>query len=113
MRVQGLIPVQVLRCRVIQSIALTDNMLLLPTCIQVVMDSGLLGGTTRAEDAHGTPAQSHISPSILVYEDKHLGRALTVQDLTVRVQGLRCRVIQSIAPTNMRFITTHMHLITN
>ena len=29
-------------------------------------------GTTRAEDAHGTPTQSHISPSILVYEDKYL-----------------------------------------
>ena len=27
-------------------------------------------GTTRAEDAQGTPTQSHISPSILVYEDK-------------------------------------------
>ena len=26
-------------------------------------------GTTRAEDAPGTPTQSHISPSILVYED--------------------------------------------
>ena len=27
-------------------------------------------GTTRAEDAQGTPTQSHILPSILVYEDK-------------------------------------------
>jgi len=27
-------------------------------------------GTARAEDAQGTPTQSHISPSILVYEDK-------------------------------------------
>ena len=53
-----------------------------------VIDSGLVGstgfhsshpqghelsgrGTTRAEDAQGTPAQSHISPSILGYEDKH------------------------------------------
>ena len=27
-------------------------------------------GTTRAEDAQGTPTQSHISPRILVYEDK-------------------------------------------
>jgi len=27
-------------------------------------------GTTRAEDAQGTPTQSHISPSILVYEEK-------------------------------------------
>ena len=26
-------------------------------------------GTTRAEDAQGTPTQRHISPSILVYED--------------------------------------------
>ena len=26
--------------------------------------------TTRAEDAQGTPTQSHISPSILVYEDQ-------------------------------------------
>ena len=26
-------------------------------------------GTTRAEDAQGTPTQSHISPSTLVYED--------------------------------------------
>ena len=26
-------------------------------------------GTTRAEDAQGTPTQSHISPSIQVYED--------------------------------------------
>ena len=30
-------------------------------------------GTTRAEDAQGTPTQSHVSPSILVYEDKHGG----------------------------------------
>jgi len=30
-------------------------------------DSGR--GTTRTEDAQGTPTQSHISPSKLVYED--------------------------------------------
>ena len=31
---------------------------------------GLSGrGTTRAEDAQGTPTQSHMSPSILVYEE--------------------------------------------
>ena len=42
-----------------------------------VIDSGLVDstdfsgrGTARAEDAQGTPTQSHISPSILVYEDK-------------------------------------------
>ena len=29
-------------------------------------------GTTRAEDAQGTPTQSHVSPSKLVYEDKGL-----------------------------------------
>ena len=27
-------------------------------------------GTTRAEDAQGTPTQSHIPPSISVYEDR-------------------------------------------
>ena len=40
-----------------------------------MIDSGLVGstdgGTTRAEDAQGTPTQSHISPSILVYEENH------------------------------------------
>ena len=35
--------------------------------LELVIDSGL--GTTRAEDAQGTPTQGHISPSILVYED--------------------------------------------
>jgi len=40
-----------------------------------LIDSGLVGstdsgrGTTRAEDAQGTPTHSQISPSILVYED--------------------------------------------
>jgi len=32
-----------------------------------MLDSG--GGFTKAEDAQGTPTQSHVSPSILVYED--------------------------------------------
>ena len=39
-------------------------------------------GTMRAEDAQGTPTQSHISPSILVYEGKNssaLGKALVRQ----------------------------------
>ena len=42
-----------------------------------VIDSGLIGstdshsekGTTRAEDAQRTPTQSHIAPSIVVYEE--------------------------------------------
>ena len=33
-----------------------------------LIDSGR--GATRAEDAQGTPTQSHISPSILVYENE-------------------------------------------
>jgi len=41
--------------------------------IIIVIDSGLVGssgrGAARAEDAQGTPTQSHTSPSILVYED--------------------------------------------
>jgi len=33
-------------------------------------------GTTRAEDAQGTPTQSHISSSILVYEDNRCWQRL-------------------------------------
>jgi len=37
-----------------------------------LIDSGYSGrGAARAEDAQGTPTQSHTSPSILVYEDQH------------------------------------------
>jgi len=38
-------------------------------------------GTKRAEDAQGTPTQSHISPIILVYEEKPV--------VAFRVSGLR------------------------
>jgi len=31
---------------------------------------GVGDAPTRAEDAQGTPTQSHISPSILVFEDE-------------------------------------------
>ena len=48
-----------------------------PQIVWWLKDLGLLGstdlsgrGTTIAEDAQGTPTQSHISPSILVYEDQ-------------------------------------------
>ena len=45
--------------------------------MRLMIDSGLDGsteflsgrGAARAEDAQGTPTQSHISPSLLVYED--------------------------------------------
>ena len=41
--------------------------------ISWVIDSGLVGrGAARAEDAHGTPTQSQILPSILVYEEKNV-----------------------------------------
>jgi len=37
---------------------------------QILIFSQMSGrGAARAEDAQGTPTQSHISPSILVYED--------------------------------------------
>ena len=58
-----------------------------PVQKQPVIDAGR--GTTRAEDAHGTPTQSHISPSILVYEE--------TQDRTVqRAHGC--------SPSRTRFI---------
>jgi len=41
-------------------------------------------GAARAEDAQETPTQSHISPSILVYEDYGFGS----RDNVLRVYGL-------------------------
>ena len=40
-------------------------------------------GTARAEDAQGTPTQSHISPSIPVYEDNRLLASVRGQDVAV------------------------------
>ena len=53
-------------------------------------------GAARAEDAQGTPTQSHISPGILVYEDKHV-RADTLVSWAacwsaLRVESLEVRV---------------------
>ena len=39
------------------------------TDFSLITSTGM--GNARAEDAHGTPTQSHISPSTLVYEEKH------------------------------------------
>ena len=39
------------------------------TTFEVEVDPLIQSGTARAEDAQGTPAQSHISPSLRVYED--------------------------------------------
>ena len=45
-------------------------------------------GAARAEDAPGTPTQSHISPGILVYED--------------RMNGPICNAPQAREVTNVR-----------
>ena len=45
-------------------------------------------GTTRAEGAQGTPTQSHISPSILVFEDeKSLAGRVREEGLEIRGWG--------------------------
>jgi len=71
-----------------------------------LIGSGLVGstdlhssgrGAARAEDAQGTPTQSHISPSILVYEDygfKSSGSGFRVQGSGFGVWGLGFRVVQ-------------------
>ena len=49
-------------------------------------------GTTRAEDAQGTPTQSHISPSILEYEDKRKSRRfIRPENATQYVARAGCR----------------------
>ena len=50
---------------------------------------GSESGTTRAEDAQGTPTQSHVSPSILVYEEKCGGgveREFFIYNLLLAIQ---------------------------
>ena len=50
---------------------LLDEVILASAFSFVVSELSVCGrGAARAEDAQGTPTLSHISPSILVYEDK-------------------------------------------
>jgi len=46
-----------------------------------------LGGTARAEDAQGTPIQGHMSPSILVYEEKTMLQSKCVTSFRSFVLG--------------------------
>ena len=66
----------------------------LPRVHQGLIDSGR--GITRADDAHGTPTQSHTSPNILVSEDENMFGpfAVSPESMTAsfRVQGSGCRV---------------------
>ena len=66
-----------------------------------MIDSGLVRrGTARAEDAQGTPTQSHISPSLLVHEHKsfnasecrYSGFGFRFSVFGLRVSGFRSRV---------------------
>ena len=59
------------------------------------MDSGR--GTAKAEDAQGTPTQSHISPSILAYKENPLGKHGEIRDrFVVTVPGERiCHVCEN------------------
>jgi len=66
-----------------RSVAVTDHskvdtLGLLVQIRQLSSGDRLRVGTTRAEDAQGTPTQSHISPSILVYQEKEPGSSKLV-----------------------------------
>ena len=59
-------------------------------------------GTARAEDAQGTPTQSHISPSILVYEDS------TVSAVPTRVRVPEPQLaVGVVAPTLEARVVLH------
>ena len=45
------------------------------------------GGTTRAEDAQGTPTQSHTSLMILVYTQSHISLMILVYEGKDRGDG--------------------------
>jgi len=59
-----------------------------------LVDSGLVGSTDfhsgrdamRAEDAQGTPTQSHIPPRILIYENKACAR--TMREMGTESEGV-------------------------
>ena len=62
-----------------------------PQSILVTVDDRLRVGraAARAEDTHGTPTQSHMSPSIVVYEDTRVlvyehNRKLVYEDTGIR-----------------------------
>ena len=62
-----------------------------------LIDSGLVGsgrGTTRAEDAQGTPTQNNISLSILVYEDKQHTTVLKLLRFVHSIPGRAWQVRQ-------------------
>ena len=57
-------------------------------------------GTTGAEDTHGTPIQSHISPSILIYEDynarNHVANARNHPNHSVDYDCFRTPIIRGV-----------------
>jgi len=70
-----------------------------------VIDSGLVAGRgiARAEDAQGTPTQSHIPPNILVHEDylrDHHAALLLVHPRVVQLLP-HLRVGHSVTPLSM------------
>ena len=104
---------------VVTSVGHAETIKIQHLIIMLGMDSGLDGSTdygmgfTRAEDAQGTPTQSHTSPSILVYAEKpalfytrkryqflawsgrfcgQQTRQIHVQPLEIRVSGFGFRV---------------------
>jgi len=59
-------------------------------------------GTARAEDAQGTPTQSHISPSILLYADKVIRETGTViPELLLLQQALPPEIEQRYRGTSL------------
>jgi len=56
-------------------------------CLVFSVEGGSRRGTTRAEDAQGTPTQSHISPSIIVYEATFQGERQSSDQAEARGQA--------------------------
>ena len=57
-------------------------------------------GTTRVEDAQGPPTQSHISPSILVYEDKRIHAPSSPADESERDAAANSQRETMLVPAN-------------
>ena len=64
-------------------------------------------GTARAEDAQETPTQSHVSPSILVYEEKY--QSLLRPVLRARLRRTRCVGRGREVSLSLSLSHTHTH----
>ena len=64
-------------------------------------------GTTRAKDAQGTPCQSHLSPSILAYEDYWIPTG----EPSTAVHGVSCVATYGVSSMATYVVSSGLHRV--